>query len=408
MTREPAERKRTPAERKRRRRRVSLAILASLLLAATILVARGWVAFGQAPEGARLERMQASAQWDADHFENPQPLWNDGWGMVRESLAASDHRSPEQPVPVVTPDPASFERPPATGLRVTWLGHSTILVEIDGLRVLTDPVWGERTSPFPKLGPRRWYPPPIALDELPAIDVVLISHDHYDHLDQPTIAAIAGWDARFVAPLGVGAHLAYWGVPEDKIVELDWWESTRVGALELTCAPARHASGRQIFDANRTLWAGYALVGPEHRVFFSGDTGLFPGMREIGERLGPFDLTMIEVGAYGQSWPDWHIGPEQAVVAHAMLRGEHMLPVHWGLFDLAFHGWTAPIERSVAAAEAAGVDLLTPRPGESFEPEAAPAFARWWPALPWRGADDYPIVSTKLGELGETRVDSGP
>jgi L-ascorbate metabolism protein UlaG (beta-lactamase superfamily) len=340
--------------------------------------------------------MQASPQWAENKFENPQPLYNDTWKMFTEAWSASEDGSPHAPLPVVEHAIDQLAAPPPTGLRATWLGHSTVLLELDGLRVLTDPVWGPRTSPLTWAGPERWYPPPIALRELPPIDAVLISHDHYDHLDQPTIAQMLDWETRFIAPLGVGAHLEYWGIPAERIIELDWWERTQIGALELVCVPARHASGRQLFDQNRTLWAGYALLGPAHRVYFSGDTGLFPAMREIGEQLGPFDLTMIEVGAYDQAWPDWHIGPEQAVKAHQWTNGRVLLPIHWGLFNLAYHAWTEPIERTLAAAEAAGVSVATPRPGQSIEPQALPAAQRWWPDVPWRTAAEYPVVSTQV------------
>ncbi|PRQ05579.1 MBL fold metallo-hydrolase [Enhygromyxa salina] len=380
--------------RRRRLKRIALGALAVTLVSATVVVVQAWVPFGHRATGDRLERMRASPQWDGGGFENPQPLWNDGLGMITEAWTGSDQSSPDQPLEFDGGDLSRFEQPPATGLRVTWLGHSTLLIEIDGHTVLTDPVWGERTSPLRWAGPTRFFPPPIPLAELPPVDAVLISHDHYDHLDYATIDAIKQWDTRFVVPLGVGAHLEYWGVPVERIIELDWWERTRVGALEIACAPARHASGRQLFDQNNTLWAGYALLGGDHRVFFSGDTGLFPGMTEIGEQLGPFDLTMIEAGAYGQAWPDWHIGPEQAVRAHQMLRGEVMLPIHWGLFDLAYHGWTEPIERTLIAAAAAGVVVAAPQPGQSFEPEALGPIERWWPAVLWRTAKEYPIVST--------------
>lgn len=369
-------------------------VLVAVALAAT--AADAWTAMGKQASGARRERMERSPWWRDGHFENPQPLYNDWWGSVKAMFAASPYVSPSEPLPTVPGDRRRFDTPPATGLRVTWLGHSSMLIELDGHRVLTDPVWGERTSPLSWAGPRRWYAPPIPLEELPPLDAVVISHDHYDHLDYPTLVAMKDWDTTFVVPLGVGAHMASWGVPEARIVELDWWERTRVRGLEVVATPARHASGRTVLDKDATLWAGFALLGPEHRVYYSGDTGMFPAMKDIGERLGPFDLTMIEVGQYHSAWPDWHLGPEQAVLAHRMVRGRVLLPVHWGLFTLAPHGWTEPIERVLAAAAREGDTVIVPRPGQSIEPAAPPERERWWPELPWETEAQHPIVSTQL------------
>lgn len=365
---------------------------------ALTLLSSGCAAFGSTPSGARLTRMAASPQWSGDGFENPQPLWNDvsASTLAEVMFEGSRASAPSDPddIPVVRGDGRRFDTPPATGLRVTWFGHSSLLVEIDGYRVLTDPVWGERASPFSWLGPKRWYPPPIALDALPRVDAVVISHDHYDHLDHPTIEVLRGWDTTFFVPLGVGAHLEGWGVPPERIVELDWWERRSVRGLEIVCTPARHASGRGLLDQNATLWAGWALLGPKHRAFFSGDTGLFDDMQTIGERLGPFDVTMIEVGAYNRAWPDWHIGPEQAVLAHRWLRGRVLLPIHWGLFDLAAHSWVEPVQRVILAAHEAGARLRVPRPGESVEPSRAAPLHRWWPRVPWESAAQHPVRST--------------
>ncbi|MFK7984688.1 MAG: MBL fold metallo-hydrolase [Sandaracinaceae bacterium] len=389
-----------PPSKLRRVVRVVLRIVGVLTIALLVFLTVGlvdaWEAIGTAPEGERRSRMEASSQWADGVFENPEPLYNDTWGMITEGLDSSDYASPSEPIPYERVPASRFETPPATGLRITWLGHSTLLIEIDGHRFLTDPVWGPRSSPVTWAGPRRWYPPPLALDDVPALDAVIISHDHYDHLDYPTFVAMRDWDTTFVVPLGVDAHLAYWGIPEDRIVALDWWDRRSFGDLELVMTPSRHASGREVFDQNRTLWAGYALLGTEHRAFFSGDTGLFRGMREIGERLGPFDVTMLEVGAYGQPWPDWHLGPEQALRAHGMLRGELFVPIHWGLFDLAMHGWTAPIERVRTEAERLDIPYVAPRPGQSFEPGAAPEVDPWWPELPYETFADYPIEATNV------------
>jgi L-ascorbate metabolism protein UlaG (beta-lactamase superfamily) len=377
-------------------RRVVLWTGALLVIALVGTAADAWTAMGGRAEGARRARMERSPQWKDSHFVNPQPLVNDMWGSVTAMLGASPDVSPRgQPLPSVKMDPQLFQTLPASGLRATWMGHSTVLLEIDGHRVLTDPVWSDRASPLTWVGPRRWYVPTIALAELPSIDAVVISHDHYDHLDYGTLSAMKDWNTTFIVPLGVGAHLESWGVPAAKIVELDWWESAKVGQLEVFCTPARHASGRAL-AMDSTLWAGYAFVGPSHRAYYSGDTGLFPAMKDIGERLGPFDVTMIEVGQYNQAWPDWHIGPEQAVTAHRMLKGRVLLPVHWGLFPLAAHGWTEPIERVLAEAGRTGEKVLVTRPGQSVEPGAPPAIERWWPDLPWKTAAQDPIVSTQM------------
>jgi L-ascorbate metabolism protein UlaG (beta-lactamase superfamily) len=388
------------ARKSRRGLRVFAAIAALVSLALAAAVFDAWQGMGKRASGARRERMLRSEHFRDGGFVNAQSIDIDLWGSLVGMLHVSPHASPVGLVPTRRLDPRSLQTPARSGLRITWLGHSTNLIEIDGQRVLTDPSWSERSSPVSWLGPKRWFEPPIALGELPKIDAVVISHDHYDHLDHRTIIAMKDWPTIFVVPLGVGAHLAYWGVPEAKIVELDWWEQTRVGALDIVCTPARHASGRSPFDKDRTLWASYALVSAQHRVYFSGDTGMFPALREIGARLGPFDVTMIETGQYHPAWADWHIGPEQAIRAHQLLRGRVLLPVHWGKLQLAYHGWTEPVERVLAASASAHVSVVVPRPGQSVEPTLAPALERWWPTLPWQTEQQTPIVSSKLNRLG--------
>lgn len=379
--------------------RGTLFLLGMLLGLVVVTLIDGWTAFGVAPSGARLARIHASPEWQAGAFENTQPMWTSASVMLGQIFDKQPLGSPDSPLPIHELDRSRFLAPPEDGLRVTWLGHSTLLVELDGFTLLTDPVWGARCSPVRFAGPERWYAPPLPLAELPELDAILISHDHYDHLDYPTIAALASREVPFIVPLGVGAHLESWGVPPTRITELDWWQETKVEGhsavpLRVVMTPARHASGRHVFDQMRTLWASYAILGPTHRAYFSGDTGLFPALRDIGARYGPFDVTMIEVGAYGQGWPDWHLGPEQALEAHAWVRGKVLLPVHWGLFDLAYHGWTEPIERVMAARKDATV--VTPRPGEPVSPLSPRPPERWWPEAPWRTAAEYPIVATDV------------
>ena len=375
------------------RRALSFVALALLITVAGALAA-AWRDFGAAATGQRRARMERSPQYRDGEFVNPLPLWNDVTGALAATLDASPYYVPDAPVPTVVPDTAALRSSPASGLRVTWFGHSSTLLEIDGVRVLTDPFWGERASPLGWIGPRRWFSPLLALRDLARVDAVVISHDHYDHLDLATVTHLDSIGVTFIVPLGVGAHLAYWGVAAERIVELDWWERHRVGGIDVVSTPARHASGRQLLDRDHTLWTGFAFVGPTHRAWYSGDTGLFPQLTEIGERLGPFDLTLIESGQYHRAWPDWHLGPEQAVQAHRMVRGTVMLPVHWALLALAPHGWTEPIERVRAEAARTGVQLITPAPGMSVEPTRDRVTARWWPDLPWQAAAEHPVRAT--------------
>lgn len=382
-----------------RRRYLAGAGLVLGALALAVLV-NGCAALGEAPAGARLARIERSPEWRDGEFRNPQPMWNNNWGALLHSVDSAAGDTPAGTVPVLHSDGSQLRTPPASGLRVTWFGHSSTLIELAGTRVLTDPIWSQRPSPVPALGPQRWFAPPIALADLPPIDVVLISHDHYDHLDEATVRALGAGKAVFIVPLGIGAHLARWGIPAQRIIELDWWQSTHVANLQITATPARHASGRLNPKSDRTLWAGFALAGGDKHVYYSGDTGLFPALRDIGARLGPFDLALIEAGQYDADWPDWHLGPEQAVSASRLVNAKVMMPVHWGLFKLAHHGWTEPAERVLAAARCAGVAVMTPQPGQSVEPsvEAAHQPQRWWPEAPWKDAAQRPIVATLNGD----------
>ncbi len=374
-------------------RRLSKWLGLALLVFLSLVLADAWQGLGHRATGERRARMEKSPQWKDGAFENPEPIVNLAGPMISGMFHTSPDTEPHEPVNVQQVDPALLAEPPSSGLRLTWFGHSSMLIEIDGHRFLTDPVWSDRVSPLSWIGPKRWYPPLIPLEKLPPIDAVLISHDHYDHLDHRTLIAMKDWDTKFIVPLGVAAHLEYWGIPLSKIIEVDWWEGTKFGDVEIVSTPVRHASGRHVFDKDATLWSSYALVGPAHRAFFSGDSGLFTALQTIADKLGPFDVAMIEVGQYHRAWPDWHMGPEQAVTAHRVLGSKVFFPMHWGLVNLAYHAWTEPIERSVTASQRAQIRVITPRPGQSVEPQDLTEYARWWPTLPIETAEQHPIVS---------------
>jgi L-ascorbate metabolism protein UlaG (beta-lactamase superfamily) len=355
--------------------------------------------FGSRARGARLERMHASPRFVDGAFRNSAPVGptlkrGSGLRTVGEFLFGGQRRVPPAPLPSDDPR-AAWQRPVDSGLRATWLGHSTVLVEIDGLRVLTDPVWGERASPYSFAGPRRFQPVPVTIAALPPLDAVVISHDHYDHLDYQTIVELAGREVPFYTSLGVGAHLEAWGVAPERIVELDWWESARLPGAELTitAAPAQHFSGRGV-RRNATLWSSFAVRGRRHAFFFSGDTGLTPEYAEIARRLGPFDLVMLEVGAFHPSWGEIHLGPANALEALALLGGGSFLPVHWGTFNLGIHAWDEPAETLLELAPARGVQLVMPRLGAAVEPSQVERVEPWW-----RSVAEAPPVAAPLETL---------
>jgi L-ascorbate metabolism protein UlaG (beta-lactamase superfamily) len=342
--------------------------------------------FGGKANGSRLDRMRANPQFEDGRFvnvERPAPYTFD---VVRALLvgqfSGDELREPPAPMPVVAVDPASLAAPPKPGLRAFWIGHASVYAEVDGVRVLIDPVFSDYASPF-AVGPKRFHPPPIALTDLPRIDAVVISHDHYDHLDMATVRHLAARGTLFFVPLGIGAHLERWQVPAPQIRELEWWQEGSIGGVRFVCTPTRHYSGRGLTDSRSTLWSSWSVVGPQHRFFYSGDTGYSKHFAEIGARLGPFDLSFIKVGAYGpgQPWIDIHMTPEDAVRAHGEVGGKRLFPVHWGTFNLAFHAWDEPIRRTVKAAAARGVDLVTPRLGQMVDAERPFSADPWWESV---------------------------
>ena len=345
-----------------------------------ILTARG-----SKPAGTRRARILASPNYRDGAFQNPVDTTMMVAGSWRQmfvrQFTGKEERVPTSPLPIVRGNAARYDDPPKSGLRVTWLGHSSVLLEIDGARVLVDPVLSLRASPSEAFGPKRFHPAPMTVADLPRIDIVIITHDHYDHLDMRVIRDLATSSnhahIEYVTALGVGAHLEAWGVHESHITELDWGEQTETHDVTLTACPARHFSGRAL-KRNQTLWASWVIASQNHKVFHSGDTGFFEGIQNIGDEHGPFDLAMVKMGAYDALWPDIHLNPEEAVRAHTMLRGRVLLPIHWGTFNLAMHAWREPIERLLEAAGPAHAQVVTPTPGDWFEPDAPPPPNPWW------------------------------
>ncbi len=327
-------------------------------------------------------RVAGASGYRDNQFHNSEPSVQfapadpDEPSIARSMLRRGRLGRPAGPVPVHRP-----QFPARAGQLVgTWLGHATVLVELDGARILTDPVWSQRVSPSQLVGPARMHPVPVDLRELPQLDAIVISHDHYDHLDTDTIQQLARNQlAPFVVPLGVGAHLRRWGVPGDRIHELSWGASIAVGDITIRCTEARHFSGRGL-RRNNTLWASFVFQGPTRRVYFGGDTGYTRAFAKIGAEHGPFDLTLLPIGAYDPHWPDIHMNPEEAVQAHREVGGAQglLLPIHWGTFNLAFHPWAQPPRRLLAAAAESGVEVRVPEPGQRIEVARPPAQKTWW------------------------------
>jgi L-ascorbate metabolism protein UlaG (beta-lactamase superfamily) len=331
------------------------------------------------------------AQKRGKKFLNPVPTAVGGLRTILKALPQllnnKQEREPRHPLGPFATDAAAYATEPSSGLRVTWFGHSSSLIEMDGVRILVDPVWDVRASPFQWMGPKRFYAPTLAIEALPRIDVVLISHDHYDHLGAGTVRRLARAEAtagaRWVTALGVGRLLHGLGVAAASVVELDWTESTEVDGLRVTMWPSRHFSGRSLFNRDQTLWGAFVLEGQGHRVYYGADTGPWEGFAEIAAQYGGFDLTMLEIGASSPLWPDIHLGPDAAAAAFAAMGGGEraglLMPIHWGLFNLALHAWRDPVERMLTLAEEQGMPLWLPRPGEPTEVVRGTALrSDWW------------------------------
>jgi L-ascorbate metabolism protein UlaG (beta-lactamase superfamily) len=335
--------------------------------------------FGENPTGEKLAKISQSAHYQGDGFVNEVETNMDmGFEKILETSQAymdADYTDPEGPLPVrfgntneATSDTSAF---------LTWYGHSAFLLEMEGKKILIDPLLGDAAAPLSFMSPRYAYEAPINMEDLKEIDAVIISHDHYDHLDYPTIDKIKAEVGHFYVPLGLGSHLESWGVDPGDITELDWWESATLDSIEFTATPARHFSGRG-FTRNQTFWNSYVIAGNHQKIYFSGDGGYADHFEEIGERLGPFDLALVECGQYNKNWAEIHLMPEESVQAAIDVRAKEMMPIHWGAFRLALHDWNDPILRSKAAAIAKGMGFVSPYIGQRFEVGAEGNWDDWW------------------------------
>ena len=334
----------------------------------------------------REARIQSSTQSQDGMFVNPNGVSaklfsQETWDVTKEYIFGKRiDPKPLFDIPIHRFHPKDWENHQAGQFSFSWLGHSSILISMENQIILVDPVLEQRASPVSWIGPKRFHPPPVTAEEVPDVNVVLITHDHYDHLEKSTIVAINEKAERFIVPLGIGALLEDWGIEASKISELDWWETDASGSLTFHATPAVHYASRGLFDGNRRLWCSWSIVGKEKRAFISGDSGYFDGFKDIGKQLGPFDVTFLKIGAYNDkgTWRALHMTPEEAGQQHLDLRGQLLVPLHWATFDLGLHPWYEPIERLVAFSEQEPVILITPEVGEKVNLRSKPETDHWW------------------------------
>ena len=312
------------------------------------------------------------------HAKPSQPGWKI-WSRFLEP--APPGTTPVDPIPVRKLDRATLDALDMSANHIVRLGHSSHLLKLRGKYWLIDPMFGDRASPVSFAGPKRFHLPPLALTDLPPIEGLILSHDHYDHLDLATIEYLNGRVQRYFVPLGVGARLQDMGVTAQRIEEFDWWQGSSHAGVQLTAVPAQHFSGRTLTDRNRTLWAGWAIESGCQRIYYSGDTGYFAGFKQIGDRFGGFDLSLMENGAYDSYWPSVHLSPEETVQAFKDVRGGTLYLVHNSTFNLAFHTWRDPLDRVAALAEAQALPLATPEIGEVLTIGQPRTNVLWWKGL---------------------------
>ena len=358
---------------------ITIVCVLSILILAVIAFVNLSPQIGQKPAGQHLEGISKSENYGTDSFVNlTETTTGDIWAALKvmPEMISDNGKSPRKPLPV------DFSNGLSQGvdslLYFTWYGHSAFLLEVQGLRILIDPMLGDVAAPT-SMGSKRFeYQQPIPIERLKNIDVVLISHDHYDHLDYPTIQKIKQEVSHFITPLGVGSHLRSWGVAGENVTELDWWQQTTLKDVVFTSCPSRHFSGRGLTDRNATQWSSWVLKTKTNTIYFSGDGGYGTHFSQISEEYGPFDFAMLECGQYTQAWRDIHMMPEETVQAGLDLRAELVMPIHWGAFRLAPHSWTDPITRFTKAADEKQLPYILPTIGQRFRLGVEFPKSEWW------------------------------
>ncbi len=344
-----------------------------------------WNELGKSPRENDLTRIKASANYNPEkgRFVNrkTQPISevkkrNINWKVIKEWFTPGIDRVPANKLPELKPDLTAFLEP-SKDLKTIWFGHSSFLMNMGGNIILVDPVFSEAASPI-KSFVKRFQKPILELEELPEINYILISHDHYDHLDMKSIKFFMDKDVTFVTPLGVGSHLKKWGIPENRIIEKDWWQTANFDSISFTATPAHHFSGRNGLDANATLWASWVIKNDDHNVYFSGDSGYDTHFKDIGTKYGPFDVAFIESGQYNENWQDVHMLPSEGVQAFKDLKAEKYFPIHWGMFELSLHTWYDPIKQLYQYSKSESFELLAPKIGQIVNIDYPDTNEIWW------------------------------
>jgi len=361
-------------------------IIQFLVLIAGLLLLTACSAFGKDPEGKHLEKIQSSPNFNKEKetFVNRRPdildTMRKGQSMVKLTFeflfGGQKHRAPSEKLPDVKPDVTEFLKK-SDKLKFIWFGHSTFLINFDDTIILFDPIFSTAASPV-SFAVKRFQPPVLKLDELPEIHYIVISHDHYDHLDMETIQFFKTKKTKFITPLGVSSHIKEWGIEDERLTELDWWDVIQTDNLEFILTPAQHFSGRKGSNQMKTLWGSWIVRSKNQSMYFSGDSGFDTHFKTIGDKYGPFDITFIENGQYDLKWKEVHVLPEETAQAFIDLKGRRLVPVHWGMFDLSLHSWHDPIERLEKEAEKRNLNLLTPKFGQLVKLEEETIFEKWW------------------------------